>query len=90
VASVSPVDEQGKVLLPQPPTPTPPKSAPPQVADDAELGHKADPLTTAERQDIDNMTKAELLDFAETRGVTVDASWNKDKIITALKKKKAA
>jgi hypothetical protein len=46
-------------------------------------------LTAAQKKDVDDMTKAELLDFAEQRGVTVDAAWNKAQIITALKKKAA-
>ena len=87
MTSVSPVDEQGKVLLPQSPAP---KAAVVPKTDDAKLGPvAAEPLTAAQKKDVDDMTKAELLDFAEQRGVTVDASWNKAQIIAALKKKAA-
>lgn len=87
MTSVSPVDEQGKVLLPQSPAP---KAAVVPKTDDAKLGPvAAEPLTAAQKKDVDEMTKAELLDFAEQRGVTVDASWNKAQIIAALKKKAA-
>jgi len=73
--SVTPVDEHGKVLLPQSPAPAPAPAAPAAKADDAHLG---------------DMTKAELLDLAEQRGVTVDTAWNKAQIVSALRKKKAA
>jgi hypothetical protein len=43
------------------------------------------PLTTAEKRQLDTMTKGALLDLAEQRGVTVDGSWNKAQIIDALK-----
>ena len=43
------------------------------------------PLTTAEKRQLDTLTKGELIDLAEQRGVTVDASWTKKQCADALK-----
>jgi hypothetical protein len=40
------------------------------------------PITTAEEcPDLDNMTRAVLLDFSETHGVLVETGWTKGEII---------
>ena len=41
------------------------------------------PATTT--ADLDGMTRAGLLDFAEMRGIVVEAGWNKGEIIKAIK-----
>ena len=40
-----------------------------------------------QRLDLDGMTKAQLIEFAEQRRVTVDAGMNKAQIVAVLKKK---
>ncbi len=52
------------------------------VEDTAVTGSQ--PLSHAERQDLGKMTKPELLDFAETRGVIVDAAWPKAQIVHVI------
>lgn len=89
--SVAAVDADGKqVPLPQP---TQPARA---VHTGAAAGKTSDtphpisgnqPMTKADRAELDTMTKAELLDFAEAHQVAIDSSWNKTEIISQLKKK---
>jgi hypothetical protein len=91
--SVSLCDEQGKVFASggaiSPPTFPEPDTATIQApAKDADVGPQ--PLSKAERADLDSMTKAELLDLAEAHGITVESGWNKTQITTALKKQKLA
>jgi hypothetical protein len=47
----------------------------------------ADSKESQPRIDLDGMTKAQLLECAEQHQLRVDSNWNKQQLVTALKKK---
>jgi hypothetical protein len=86
VGSCEPVDESGRVL-------------PPASSGVARVAHYPEaPATPAvtridaagaskQRLDLDGMTKAQLIEFAEERHVSINTGMNKHEIIGVLKKK---
>ena len=86
VSSCAQVDDDGRVLPPAsggvarvahfPKAP----ATPPVTGSDA-------PGPSNKRLDLDGMTKAQLIEFAEQRHISIDAGMNKLQIIAVLKKK---
>jgi hypothetical protein len=87
VGSCELVDDDGRVL-------------PPASAGVARVAHYPQPAAPASpvtgidsarpskpRLDLDGMTKAQLIEFAEERNVTINTAMNKNEIIAVLKKK---
>jgi hypothetical protein len=80
-SSCEPVDDDGRPL---PPASAGVGTAPAQTPT-AIKG--TDAARSPERVDLDGMTKAQLLEFAEQHRVHVDSNWNKHQLVTVLKKK---
>ena len=93
-SSVAAVDADGKQV------PLPPPTHPARAVHTGAAGKASDAphpisgnqpvkevVTRATLAQLDTMTKAELLDFAEAHQVAIDSDWNKTEIIGHLKKK---
>ena len=83
VSSCEPIADDGRVL--------PPEShgvgSPPPKAHPAAVAGIDSSRPSKQRVDLDGMTKAQLIEFAEQRHVHVDAGLNKAQIIGVLRKK---
>jgi len=83
INSCEPIDDNGRVLPPaQPGAGTAPSSTHAPAVTGIDSARPSKP-----RLDLDGMTKAQLIEFAEQRHVNVDAGMNKSQIVAVLKKK---
>ena len=84
LSSCEPIDDDGRVL---PPTSSGIGTAPAQAPPAGSRARAESARPSEPRVDLDGMTKAQLIEFAEQHNVSVDAGMNKNQIMAVLKKK---